>query len=45
MTKFALVLNGLVMTMLGIRGLFTPDAFLAQWDVELSSATAFAEAR
>ena len=35
----------LIMTMLGLRGLLGPDAFLAHFGFELSDATAPAEAR
>ena len=45
MSQVALVLNGLVMTMICIRALFTPESFLGEFGVELSSATALAEAR
>lgn len=45
MSKAALVLNGLVMTMICIRALFAPETFLGEFGVELSSPTALAEAR
>jgi hypothetical protein len=33
------------MTMIGVRALFTPEAFLGEFDVALGSAKALAEAR
>jgi hypothetical protein len=45
MSRVVLVLNGLVMTMIGVRSLFTPAAFLGGFGVELPSAMALAEAR
>jgi len=45
MSRVVLVLNGLVMTMIGVRSLFTPAAFLGSFGVELPSAMALAEAR
>jgi len=45
LSKVALVLNGLVMTMICVRSLVGPEAFLGQYGVHLSSATALAEAR
>jgi len=44
-SKFALFLNGLVMTLISVRALFEPASFLGEYGVELTSATAFAEAR
>ena len=45
MSRVALVLNGVIMTMIGIRAVFTPVSFMGEYGVELSSATAIAEAR
>ena len=45
MSRVALVLNGLIMTMIGVRALLTPAAFLGQYGIELPSAMALAEAR
>ena len=45
MTKVALVLNGLVMTMICVRSLLGPEDFLGAYGVQLPSATALAEAR
>ncbi|HJO22757.1 MAG: DUF4345 domain-containing protein [Myxococcota bacterium] len=45
MSQVALILNGLIMTMIGIRGLVAPGAFLGDYGVELTSVTAIAEAR
>ena len=45
MSKIALVLNGLVMTMIGVRGLFAPEAFLGEFGVVLPTPSAFGEAR
>ena len=45
MSRVALVLNGLIMTMIGIRATFTPVEFLGQYGVDLTSAMALAEAR
>ena len=45
MSKLALVLNGLVMTLIAIRSLVGPEAFLGEYGVHLTSATALAEAR
>ncbi len=45
MSKVALVLNGLVMTMICVRSLASPESFLGEYGVHLSSATALAEAR
>lgn len=45
MSKVALVLNGLVMTMICVRALFGPESFLGEYGVELPTATALAEAR
>jgi len=44
-SQVALVLNGLIMTMICIRALFTPETFLGEYGVELPTATALAEAR
>ena len=45
MSRVVLVLNGLVMTMISVRSLFTPAAFLGVFGVKLPSAMALAEAR
>ena len=45
MSKVALVLNGLVMTMICVRSLVGPEAFLGEFGVQLPSAMALAEAR
>ena len=45
MSRVALVLNGLILTMIGVRALLTPAAFLGQYGIELPSAMALAEAR
>ena len=45
MSKAALILNGLIMTMICIRALFGPESFLGEYGVELPTATALAEAR
>ena len=45
MSRVALVLNGLILTMIGVRAMLTPAAFLGQYGIELPSAMALAEAR
>ena len=45
MSRIALVLNGLICTMIAVRALSGPDVFLGEFGVELTSAMAFAEAR
>ena len=45
MSKIALLSNGLVMTLISVRALLEPASFLGEYGVELTSATAFAEAR
>lgn len=45
MTRAALILNGLVLSFIALRMLFAPAEFLAEFGVELTSATALAEAR
>lgn len=44
-SRVALFLNGLVMTMIGLRGLFGPEAFLGEFGVVLPTPTALGEAR
>ena len=45
LSRVALVLNGLSLTMIGVRAMLTPAAFLGQYGIELPSAMALAEAR
>jgi hypothetical protein len=45
MSRFVLVLNGLVFSMIGLGNLLVPARFLGRFGVELPSAMALAEAR
>ena len=45
MTRIALILNGAIMTIIGLNALIRPEAFLGQYGVQLPSAMALAEAR
>ena len=40
MTRIALILNGAIMTIIGLNALIRPEAFLGQYGVQLPSAMA-----
>lgn len=45
MNRAVIFINGLILSVIALRMLFAPAEFLAQFGVELTSATALAEAR